>query len=92
MTAYAGQPKSSLKDGDGPGRDIFAREEFCAYLQGRVGGTHADDVGQQAEAIDIPGPGGERLHRKDVARGAAVTRKPGWSNTRRLPGSSLPEI
>jgi hypothetical protein len=23
---------------------------------------------------------------------AAVTRKPGWSNTRRLPGSSLPEI
>jgi hypothetical protein len=27
-----------------------------------------------------------------VTREAAVTRKPGWPNTRRLPGSSLPEM
>jgi len=51
-----------------PGRDFFVGKELCADLCSCFSGIDTDDVGEQAEVVDVPGPGGECLHREDVAR------------------------
>ncbi len=58
--ACAGQNKSIeklMEYGGRSARDRFIRVEIRAYPQSSVGRIHSDDVGQQAEVIDIAGPG-----------------------------------
>ena len=67
----AGLPGSAEElpeDGGSPGRDVFVGEELRAYPEGRLGGIHLDDTGEETKVIDVAGPGGECLHGKDVAR------------------------
>jgi predicted nucleic acid-binding protein len=46
---------------------LFVGKELRADLQSSFRGVDADDIGEQAEVVDVPGPGGEGLHREDVA-------------------------
>jgi hypothetical protein len=67
----AGLPGSAEElpeDGGSSGRDVFVGEELRAYPEGRLGGIHLDDTGEETKVIDVAGPGGECLHGKDVAR------------------------
>ena len=43
------------------------------------------------EVVDVACPGGEAFIAQMCRGEAAMTRSPGWSKTRRLPRSSLPE-
>ena len=67
----AGLPWSAeelQENGGSPGRDVFVGEELRAYPEGRLGGIHLDDTGEETKVIDVAGPGGKCLHGKDVAR------------------------
>ena len=87
-----GSAEELPEDSGSPGRDLFAGEELRTYLERRLGGLHPDDASEETKVIDVTGPGGECLQAKTWRGDAAVTRRLGWSNTRRLPGSSLPEM
>jgi hypothetical protein len=56
-----------LKDGGSPGWNLFVGKELRADLQSGFRGVDVNDIGEQAEVVDVPGPGGEGLHREDVA-------------------------
>ena len=66
-TTAALSAKEFLKDGGSPGWNLFVGKELPADLQSGFRGVDADDVGEQAEIVDVPGPGGESLHREDMA-------------------------
>ena len=51
-----------------PGRNLFVGKELRADLYSCLSGIDTDDAGEQAEVVDVPCPGGECLHREDVAR------------------------
>lgn len=59
--------KEFLEDGGSPGWNLFVGKELPADLQSGFRGVDADDAGEQAEVVDVPGPGGEGLHREDMA-------------------------
>jgi hypothetical protein len=66
-TVAALSAEEFLEDGGSPGWNFFVGKEFRADLQSGFRGVDADDIGEQAEVVDVPGPGGEGLHREDVA-------------------------
>jgi len=59
--------KEFLEDGGSPGWNFFVGKELPADLQSGFRGVDADDAGEQAEVVDVPGPGGQSLHREDMA-------------------------
>jgi hypothetical protein len=59
--------KEFPEDCGSPWWNLFLGKEFRADLQGGFRSVDADDIGEQAEVVDVPGPGGEGLHREDVA-------------------------
>jgi hypothetical protein len=66
-TVAAMSAKEFLEDGGSPGWNLFVGKELRADLPSGFRGVDADDVGEQAEVVDVPGPGGEGLHREDMA-------------------------
>lgn len=66
-TMAALSAKEFLEDGGRPGWNLFVGKELPADLQSGFRGVDADDAGEQAEVVDVPGPGGEGLHREDMA-------------------------
>ena len=69
--------KEFLEDGGSPGWNLFVGKELPADLQSGFRGVDADDAGEQAEVVDVPGPGGGAFIAKIWRGDAAVTRRPG---------------
>jgi len=62
-TMAALSSKEFLEDGGRSRRDFFVGKELRADQLSGFRGVNADDIGEQAEVVDVPGPGGEGLHR-----------------------------
>ena len=57
-TVAALSAKEFPEDCGSPERNLFLGKEFRADLQGGFRSVDADDIGEQAEVVDVPGPGG----------------------------------
>src|SRR5438477_12429586 len=55
-TVAARSATEFLEDGGSPG-DLFLGKELRADLQGGFRSADADDIGEQTEVVDVPGPG-----------------------------------
>jgi hypothetical protein len=66
-TMAALSSKEFLEDGGRSRRDFFVGKELRADQPSCFRGVNADDIGEQAQVVNVPGPGGEGLHREDVA-------------------------
>ena len=91
----AGLPGSAEelpKDGGSSGRDVFVGEELRAYPEGRLAESTSMIPARRRRSSTSRVLAASAFIAKMWRGDAAVTRRPGWSNTRRMPGSSLPEM
>jgi hypothetical protein len=91
-SAARGSIEEFLQDRGGSLGYRLIGEEIRAYPQGVGRGSHSSHSCEKTKIVNVTCPGCERLHREDMLGEAAITRSPGWSNTRRFPGSSFPEM
>lgn len=79
-TMAALSAKEFLEDGGSPGWNLFVGKELPADLQSGFRGVDADDAGEQAEIVDVPGPGGEGPSSRRY--GVMMPRSPGGQDDR----------